>query len=111
MIEERIIAFLTSSLSVPVYGEVPEGGSGDFVVIEKTGSSRENRVDSATIAVQSYSDSLANAAALNEVVKEAMLSMVWEADISAVRLNSDYNYTDTSTKRYRYQAVFVVTYY
>ena len=31
--------------------------------------------------------------------------------ISRVELNSDYNFTDTSTKRYRYQAVYNFIYY
>ena len=31
--------------------------------------------------------------------------------ISAVYINSDYNFTDTETKRYRYQCVAVVTHY
>ena len=33
------------------------------------------------------------------------------ASISAVRFDSDYNFTDTDTKHYRYQAVFEITHY
>ena len=32
-------------------------------------------------------------------------------DISKVSLNSDYNFTDPDTKRYRYQAIFNIWYY
>ena len=32
-------------------------------------------------------------------------------DVISCKLNSDYNYTDKETKRYRYQAVFDIRYY
>jgi hypothetical protein len=51
------------------------------------------------------------AATLNEQVKQAVFDSVSLDEITAVSLNSDYNYTDTATKRYRYQAVFVITHY
>lgn len=111
MIEERLISYLSDALTVPCYMEMPENASGSFVVIEKTGSSVTNRITKATFAIQSYADSLYDAAALNEVVKVAMEDMVERDDISKVELNSDYNYTDTALKAYRYQAVFIVTYY
>jgi hypothetical protein len=111
MIEERILGYLDAALSVPVLMEMPEDESDSFVVIEKIGSSITNRITKATFAIQSYGASLYDAAALNEQVKEAMDSMIVRDDISKVELNSDYNYTDTALKHYRYQAVFVVTYY
>ena len=46
-----------------------------------------------------------------EEVKAAMEGMIERDDISKIQLNSDYNYTDTAMKYYRYQAVFIVTYY
>lgn len=111
MIEARIIEYLAETLDIPVYAEVPEAAEGEFLVVEKTGSARANYLDEATIAVQSYADSLADAAFLNQRVKAAMLNLWTLDDVSAVRLNSDYNFTDTTTRRYRYQGVFVVTYY
>lgn len=111
MIEERLLSYLSNALSVPVYMEMPEDALGTFVVIEKTGSSMTNRITKATFAIQSYADSLYDAATLNEVVKTAMEDMIERDDISKVELNSDYNYTDTALKAYRYQAVFIVTFY
>lgn len=111
MIEERVLDYLTASLDLPCFMEMPETQSGEFVVIEKTGSSTTNRITKANFAVQSYADSLYEAAALNERVKSAMADMIERDDISKVELNSDYNYTDTALKAYRYQAVFIVTYY
>lgn len=112
MIEKIILDYLNTTLpDVPVYMEVPEDRPAVFVVIEKTGSSRINHIDSATIAVQSYAASLYDAAALNERVKATMLDAITLDSISRVALNSDYNYTDTASKHYRYQAVFDVTFY
>ena len=37
--------------------------------------------------------------------------LIEEDDIIEVELQSDYNFTDTETKEYRYQAVFNVTHY
>lgn len=111
MIESTVINYLESKLSVPVVGEVPEKNTGKFVVVEKVGSSRTNYLGTATIAVQSYADTLVESAALNALAKSYMLDITDVESITAVRLNSDYNFTDTATKRYRYQALFVITYY
>lgn len=110
MIETILLEFLKSRLGVPVYMEVPEKDLDTFVVLEKTGSSKVNHIPSATIAAQSYGKSLYEAAKLNEQVKDAIESAIELDEISAVRLNSDYNFTDTATKRYRYQALYVITY-
>ena len=51
------------------------------------------------------------AAALNELVKTAADSLVTLDEIASAKLNSDYNFTDTTTKRYRYQAVYDIKHY
>jgi hypothetical protein len=48
---------------------------------------------------------------LNEAVKVAMADLITLDSVSGVSLNSDYNFTDSTTKEYRYQAVFLVTHY
>ena len=111
MIEKTVLDYLNGSLSVPCYMEMPEEPSGSYVILEKTGSSVTNRIQKATFAIQSYADTLYDAAALNEDVKAAMENMIELDLISRVELNSDYNYTDTDLKAYRYQAVFVITHY
>lgn len=84
----------------------------DFVVLEKTGSDRSEHLNHSMIAVQSYGVSLYRAAALNDLVKEAMFRLPEKDNgVTACYLNSDYNYTDTASKRYRYQAVFDVYHY
>ncbi len=111
MIEKIVLDHLSNALPVPVYLEVPEKQLETFVVAEKTGSSRENRVNRSTFAVQSYAPTLYQAAALNEQVKEAMDRLPGLSQVGGARLNADYNFTDTTTKTYRYQAVYDLTHY
>ena len=107
MIELTVLHYLTANMSVPCYMEEPETKPDSYIVAEKTGSGLNNGISTAVIAVQSYAKTLLGAAQLNDKVKKAMLSMPNnEINVSRVELNSDYNFTDTETKRYRYQAVF-----
>lgn len=115
MIELTVLNYLKTKLTIPVAME--KLTDSEFVLIEKTGSGENNHIKNATFAIQSYSDSLYKAALVNENVKKAMLGddtnagIVAVNDIGSCSLNSDYNYTDTTTKQYRYQAVFDIVHY
>lgn len=112
MIEEILRNYLGDSLSAPVYLEIPKDYPSRFYVIEKTGGAQVNHIRSATVAIKSYGESMYDAANMNEELKDAMLYGLAElAQIASVRLNSDYNFTDTTTKQYRYQAVFDIRHY
>ena len=112
MIEETVIDYLNSTLTdVKAYGEKPKNEGEKFILVEKTGSSETDHIQSAVIVVQSYADSKYQAAALNELVKAKMKEMIKLSDISKCKLNSDYPYPDTTTKEERYQAVFDVVFY
>ena len=111
MIEKKIREYLKKILDIPVYLEEPETIPDEYIIVEKVGSGVRNYIQSAMIAVQSYSTSMSNTIDLNERVKTAMLEAITEPYITKVSLNSDYNFTDTETKRYRYQAMFDVTFY
>lgn len=111
MIETLVIEFLTALLDVPAFAEVPPAPPDTFVVVDKTGSGRENFILSATFAVQSYAPTKYAAAALNERVKAAMDRLVERDEVISSRLNSDYPYPDTAQKRCRYQAVYDVRHY
>lgn len=117
MIEKIIYDYLKSVLPCDVYMERPaQMPSGEYVLIERTGSTIENLITNATFAVQSYADSLYNSASLNEEVKQYMLGTDTIEGLKSLptifgcKLNSDYNYTDTQQKKYRYQAVFEITF-
>lgn len=108
MIEEIIKEYLSNSTEItqPVYLEHPQNPPEEYFIIEKTSTSRENFVETATFAIQSYASSLFKSCQMNEKVKKTMDDAILLKEIAGVHLISDYNYTDTTTKKYRYQAVF-----
>ena len=111
MIEIIIKNYLDSKLEEQVFLEKPSPDFGIYVVFEKISSSKSNHLPSATFAFQSYANSLYKAAELNERVKQAVENMIELDKIRSIKLNSDYNFTDKTTKEYRYQAVFDIKYY
>ena len=111
MIEDILQKYLSGKLDVPVCMEAPEESKESFVIIEKTGGGGSDRINTAVFAIQSYAGSLYEAAALNGKVKEAMESFADGNEVSRASLNTDYNFTDTESKRYRYQAVYDIVYY
>jgi uncharacterized protein (DUF849 family) len=97
--------------AVPVLMEAPEERTATYVVIDKTGSSRINRIDRATVAVQSIAPTLAEAASLNERVKAVMDQLPELSEkVFRAELNGDYNFTNTQTRERRYQAVYIITF-
>lgn len=111
MIEKAVLDYLITALNVPVYMERPaKEETSAYVVLELVGNSRSNRVFSASIAAQSYGASLYDAATLNNDVVVAMDLFNASNDIGGCKLASSYNFTDTATKRYRYQSVFDIFY-
>ncbi|MDD6908288.1 MAG: hypothetical protein SPI59_01350 [Finegoldia sp.] len=111
MIELIIKEHLERELKVEVGFEMGFSQAGQFVIVEKVGSSRTNYIDHSSFAIQSYADTMYKAAKLNYRVKAAMEKLIEDGNIASVVLDSDYNFTDTTTKKYRYQAVYDITHY
>nr|DAT59039.1 MAG TPA: tail completion protein [Caudoviricetes sp.] len=111
MILETIRNFLVTKLDCKVVMERAAKMPDKFVLIEQTGSGKRKHLKSSTIVFQSYDSTLYKAAQLNEAVKAAVEMLVELDDVSGVSLNSDYIYTDTESKKYRYQAVFDIKHY
>lgn len=113
MIEAVLIQYLSNSelLGVPVHAQRPENPPEKYILIDKTGSSNQNRIMTSTFAIQSYASRLLEAAELNETVKAVMEDFEAEPEIGRVNLVSDYNFTSTQAKQPRYQAVFAITHY
>lgn len=112
MIEATVISHLSRDLHTEdVYAERPAEVPDEYYIVEKTSSGETNHIQAAMIAVQSISrSSLLRAAEMSRAAERAMRTLTEETDVSRCRLNSAYNYTDTETKEYRYQAVFDITY-
>lgn len=115
MIEQTLKDYLQNALGLSVYLALPDSvqnpSSTKFVTIEKTGSSMSDMLTTSTFAIQSYGETLYEAAELNKRVKAAVFGIVELNEITRVSLNGDYNFTDPETKRPRYQAVFDLTHY
>ena len=111
MIELVILNHLKDGLDVPVFMEKPTNAPSEYVLFEKTGGGRNETMPSANFAFQSYSTSLFKAATLNEAVKRAVDKLILLDEIRGITLNTDYNFTDTTTKQYRYQAVYDIKHY
>lgn len=113
MIEEVILEFINRELSVPAWMEIPEGETlpDKYVLLEKTGSRSGDHIKSATMAVQSYAQSMEKAALLNKEVKSVMDRLIELNEVTRSELDSDYNFTNQEKRQYRYQAVYTVTHY
>lgn len=112
LIEATVISYLAEALNTDnVFAERPVNPPDEYYVIERTSGGEINHIQTATIAVQSISgSSLLRAAQMNKAVIKAMPGIVQAMDVSCCKLNSAYNFTDTETKQYRYQAVFDLYY-
>lgn len=114
LIEEIVKNYLKDEMDISVTLEFPDMKNqkiSNFLVLEKIGSNDTQHLKGALIAIQSYADSLYQASVLNEVVKQKMKSIIELNEISKCTCNSDYNFTDTVSKRYRYQAIFDISYF
>lgn len=111
MIEEKILSYLQCMLDVEAGMQQPDEETGKYIIIEKTGSSTQDFITTASIVIKSYADSKYEVAQLNEKIKDVMLyQFIENDDISSVKLVSDYHYPDTAIKKERYQALFEIVY-
>lgn len=110
MIEVVVRNFLESA-GFRAYMETPVKPEEEYFLVEKTGSMRQNIIKKDTIAVQCISkNSLFRAAQMCEQLIEAMDDLSSLDEVFSCKLVSDYNYTNTATKEYRYQAIFTICY-
>lgn len=110
MIAKDLLDYLNSELAVDVYMEAPEQLT-NYVLIDQTGTSRTNHIITTIFAIQSYAPSLYEAMVMNEFVKVAMEGFAELANVTRVELETDYNFTNTATKQYRWQAVYSIIHY
>lgn len=111
MIEKIIRDFLKESLDVPVFLEHQKKDPLEFVIFEKISSGERNKLKESTFAFQSYGKSLFEASKLNEKVKKIIYNLIFLDEIAFVKFETDYNFTEEETKRYRYQSVFNIKHY
>ena len=110
MIAKLILDYLSDNLEAHVGMEQPKDLTG-YVLIDQTRSSRTNHIITTTLAIQSYGATLYKAMLLNEEVKAVMERAIELNEVTRIELTTDYNFTDTTTKQYRWQAVYDITHY
>lgn len=78
------------------------------VILQKTGGSLLSHQFVDTFAIQTYGKTKQKSAELAYQVQDAMLTITsFSKKIAGVEVNATpYDFTDTSTKEYRYQAVY-----
>ena len=110
IIEKKIYDYLKKKLPVHVGMERPQDPPESYVIIERVGGYESNFVSQATIAIKSIAPTLFRAASLDHDVIDAMREFPSVDNISSCDLNADTNFTDTTTKEYRYQSTYIITY-
>lgn len=110
MIEKKVLQYINQNSEIPCYMEEPINPPKKYYLMEKTGAGQNDRLFNVTLAIQSYGETMLEAAELNDQIISLMLNANIP-NVTRIRLNSDYNYTDITTKRYRYQAVFYCIFY
>ena len=110
MIELTICNYVSQKLDCQVLPEKPKRPFGKMVFVERTGGNGRF-LRQTTIAIQSYGTTMYEAAELNEEVIRYMNGIIELDEITRCDLNQNYNFTDTNTKEYRYQAVFDIYHY
>ncbi len=111
MIEITVRDHLKSLLPFPVYLERPKVRPDKYAVIENTGGTESNFILLATIVIHTYGASMYEAAEMAWGVKHAMDKITEKDNVSACRVQTaPMNWTDTTTKNYRYRAVYQLIY-
>ena len=110
--EEYFVDYLNARFpDAPAYGDEPQDAPPSFLTVEQVGGGVADKIPHASVAVQSWAGSRDEASQLNLRVIEAMLQAPEQPEISRCALDDTYNFTDTTKKRYRYQAVFEVVHF
>ena len=76
MIEKIVLDYLNNALEYPTYTQEQNNGEKYFYLIQKVGSSVDNKIDTSMVAVQSYAPSRYEAAEMNYAMIEAMDDIV-----------------------------------
>ena len=111
MIEIIVKNSLEQSLSLPVFLEQPLSKPNKYLLIERKGMGESNQLGGSLFIFQSYAESMYEAAVLNKEVIQAVKDLITLDDIVSISLNTDYIFTDVTSKKYRYQAIFDIKHY
>ena len=101
--------FNTQNLGVTAYGGVPADRPNRFVTVERTGGAVTTFRDFPTLAVQTWAQSAAAAAALADTIRHALPGLTSVEQIARVEIGSTYNWPDPLSGQPRYQTILTLT--
>ena len=111
MIEILVKEKLEEALNVPVFLEQPTNKPSKYLLIERKGMGESDHLGGSLFILQSYAESLYDAATLNKEVISEFKNLIYLDEMVSINLNTDYIFTDMTSKKYRYQALFDVKHY
>ncbi len=111
MIELIVKGFLQRKLPQKIYMEYPEKPPKRFFLLRRSGQGREDMLETSTLFLDSYGETLLETAKLNEAGKAAMDDLTELDEVTSSQRSGDYPIEDVQNKRYRYQAVQTITHY
>ena len=97
MIEARVIQYLGASQAIPVYAERPDNPDAEYLLVERTGKSKDNHVLHATIVIQSYADSLYRAAQISDSVEKLMEGFAALENIESTYLTLKFKISESAS--------------
>lgn len=112
MIEPIILNYLSDKgiAGGHVYAETPVDPPAEYVVISRTRGSENNQIRSYGVYTEARAkDSKLAAATLHEAVIAAMKQIRDYTSLMRCDLETEYDAAMTSTKEYRYQALWAIT--
>lgn len=111
IIEKFIIDYLSEKLEVPVYAERPQKDKEEMIIVDRSSMYVHDHIGYANITIWSYSNTMIDAAELDEKVQIAMRDIIETYDISKCSLENSYNDTLTNDDHYRFRSVYDVVFY
>lgn len=111
MIEIIVRQKLEEQLNIPVFLEQPINKPEKYILIERKGMGETNHLGSSIFMLQSYAESMYESALLNKALISEFKGLISLDEMVSISLNTDYIFTDVTSKKYRYQAVFDVKHY
>lgn len=111
MIETTILDYLEEKTGIPSYVEVPDNEPEKYIILDFQETGVEDFLYSGSAIIQCYGNTLNDAFDVNTEVKKAMSELIVIDQVTSCNLDSAYNSTDVTKKRYRYQRVYDLTYY
>lgn len=106
MIEKILYKYLTEKLEIPVFLEYPKDEPEEYIVFVKTSSTQRNLIYTSSFDIYTHSLSMYKTITLTERLKEVMKEIIEVPEIMHAEFISDYEASDTTTKTYRYKAIY-----